>query len=204
VRVQRATSDPGSDAFSAYRLHAGHPYGADMVVRILLAIGASVCFVTGSMFMKPSEGLTRLWPTVAVFAAFAAGLVLDIVLVRMGDGVAAAFFLVIGLESVLAVGLSSWLYSERITIGRTVAMALVLAGVLLLAAADGHDGDAHGGGGSAGSQPFAQLGTVADTELGVDALEVGIDGAPRDHQALGQFVAPRTGGDGFGDLELAS
>lgn len=178
-----------------------------MVLRILLAIGASVFFVTGSMFMKPSEGLTRLWPSVAVFAAFAAGLVLDIVLVRLGDGVGTAFFLVIGLESVMAVALASMLYGERLTLSRCAAMALVLMGVLLLAAADGHDGDAAGSSGdplSATGQPVAQLGAAADTELGVDPLQVGIDGASRDHQRLGKLVAPRPGRDGLGDLELAS
>lgn len=182
-----------------------------MVLRILLAIGASVFFVTGSMFMKPSEGLTRLWPSLAVFAAFAAGLVLDIVLVRLGDGVGTAFFLVIGLESVMAVGLAAVLYGERLTPGRCAAMALVLAGVLLLAATDGHDGDAADGAGgthrpssAAARQPLAELGAAADTELGVDALQVGVDRAPRDHEGLGQFVAPRPGRDGFGDLELAS
>lgn len=177
-----------------------------MVLRILLAIGASVFFVTGSMFMKPSEGLTRLWPSLAVFAAFAAGLVLDIVLVRLGDGVGTAFFLVIGLESVMAVALASMLYGERLTLTRCAAMALVLVGVLLLAAAGGHEGDAAGrsGDSSAARQPLAQFGPAADAQLGVDPLQVGVDGATRDHQGLGKLVAPRPGRDGLGDLELAS
>jgi multidrug transporter EmrE-like cation transporter len=133
VSLAEVTTD---DAFDAYSGFAADSYPATMVVRLALALGASAFFVTGSMLMKPAAGLTRLWPSVAVFAAFGAGLVLDILLVRAGDEVGTAFFLVIGLESTMVAILTRWLYHEPLTAGRVAAMALVVTGIMMLAAAE--------------------------------------------------------------------
>lgn len=140
-----------------------------MFVRLVLALGAASWFVAGSMFMKPAAGFTRLWPSVAVFACFAAGLVFDVVVVRVVGEVGATAVLIIGLEVVLAASFASWLYGERLSGTRMVAMALVLLGVLLLVI-DASDTPST-------IEPLAQRGAAGDAELHVDALEVGVDRA---------------------------
>ncbi len=172
-----------------------------MVVRLLLAVGASLCFVAGSMFMQPAAGLTRLWPTLAVFASFAVGLVLDTMLVRRGGEVASAVLIVVGLESVLAVGLARWLFGEPITPFRLAAIGLVLGGVLLLTA--GEPGQTSTERPSVQGQPLAQLAAAADAELGVDALQVGVHRPAGHVQPRGELVAPLPAGHCGGDLPLA-
>lgn len=103
-----------------------------MVPRILLAIGASACFVAGSLFMKPAAGFTRLWPSVAVFVCFALGILLDVYLVRSLGDVGPAVILIGGLEATFTVLMARWIYDESLDARRVAAMALVLSGVALL------------------------------------------------------------------------
>ncbi len=150
-----------------------------MLVRLALAAGAATCFVAGSMFMKPADGFGRLGPSLAVFACFAAGVTLDVLLVRMGDEVGPAVVLIVGLEVALSAVLASWLFGEPLSVQRICAIVLVLAGVLLLGL------DTHGVPSGApdirpvGSavEPLAQLGATGDAELRVHALQVGVDRA---------------------------
>jgi multidrug transporter EmrE-like cation transporter len=153
---------------------------ASMAVRFALALGAAICFVAGCMFMKPAAGLTRLAPTLAVFACFAAGLVLDMLLVRTGGEVGSAYAVIVGLETVMAVALAAWLFDEAVTSRRALAIVLVILGVVLLATeAPTEHTSAHAAAVAPVSaiEPAAQLGASADPQLGVDPLEVRIDGA---------------------------
>jgi len=148
---------------------------ASMVVRFALALGAATCFVAGCMFMKPAAGLTRLAPTMAVFACFAAGLVLDMLLVRTGGEVGAAYATIVGLETVMAVAVAAWLFDEAVTPRRALAIVLVILGVVLLASEAPAEHTAVAS--VSAIEPDAQLGASADTQLGVDPLQVRVDGA---------------------------
>jgi multidrug transporter EmrE-like cation transporter len=156
---------------------AHHP---DVLVRLALSIGAAGWFVAGCMFMKPAAGMTRLGPTLAVFGCFAVGLVLDTILVRLGNDVGVAYTMVIGLEVVIAVVVASLLYDERVSGQRLVAVGLVVVGVVLLAVEHVPVATEPTGASlrrSSAVQPRAQLGTAGDAELAVDALEMGVDRA---------------------------
>lgn len=108
-----------------------------MAVKILLAITAALCFAGGGMLMKPSEGLTRLWPSLGVFTLFAIGAALNIVLVRIGEDVGPAYLAVAGAETVVALFLAWLIYGERVGASRLGAAALITVGVVILSADPG-------------------------------------------------------------------
>lgn len=108
-----------------------------MAVKIVLSIVAALFFALGGMLMKPSEGLTRLWPSVGVFALFAVGAALNIVLVRLGDDVGPAYLAVAGAETVVALFLAWLFYGERVGSMRLGAALLISVGVVVLAADPG-------------------------------------------------------------------
>jgi small multidrug resistance pump/quaternary ammonium compound-resistance protein SugE len=108
-----------------------------MGIKILLAATAALCFAGGGMLMKPSEGLTRLWPSVGVFALFALGAALNIVLVRIGEDVGPAYLAVAGAETVVALFLAWLIYGERVGASRLGAAALITVGVVILSADPG-------------------------------------------------------------------
>lgn len=147
-----------------------HP--AVVLVRLGLALGASTCFVVGTLFMKPAAGLTRPGPTIAVFACFACGLVLDVLLVRVGGDLGGAALAILGTEAVLLIALAGWLYGEAITLRRVAALVLVMVGVLLALA-----GEEDVASSPSPLEPRAQLRPAGDAELGVDPLQVGVDRA---------------------------
>lgn len=146
-----------------------------MLARLALALCAALSFVAGSMLMKPAAGFTRMWPSVAVFGCFAAGLVFDVLLVRVGGEVGAAAVLTIGLEVVLAAVFANWIYDERFSGQRFVAVVLVAIGVLLLTF-EASESPARPRDPSP-VEPFTQLRPARDAELRVDPLEVGVDRA---------------------------
>jgi small multidrug resistance pump/quaternary ammonium compound-resistance protein SugE len=108
-----------------------------LAIKILLSITAALFFALGGMLMKPSEGLTRLWPSAGVFALFAVGAALNIVLVRMGEDVGPAYLAVAGAETVVALFLAWLIYGERIGSMRLGAALLISIGVVVLAADQG-------------------------------------------------------------------
>jgi multidrug transporter EmrE-like cation transporter len=62
---------------------------------------AALFFTVGGVFMKLSEGLTKFWPTVIVFALFLAGAALQTLAMKRED-LAVTYLWVVGLESILA------------------------------------------------------------------------------------------------------
>jgi multidrug transporter EmrE-like cation transporter len=99
----------------------------------VLAIGAAASFTVGGLMMKPAAGMSRLAPTLAFFALFLLGAACTALLVHRGGEVGPAYLIVVGIESVLAFGLSVALFGETLDVQRVTAVGLLLAGTLLLA-----------------------------------------------------------------------
>lgn len=97
----------------------------------ILLLAASVLFAIGGLFMKYSQGLTRPGPSVAVFALFCAGAACQAVAMRRAE-MGVAYIFVLGLEAILAFLLSVFLLSERVSVSRVCAVALIVAGIALL------------------------------------------------------------------------
>lgn len=138
--------------------------------------------------MKPAAGFTNFWPSVAVFFFFAVAIVLDVHLVHSWGEIGRAVVLIGGLEATVAVFLARWLFDERLDGVKMLAIALVLAGVVLLEWRPGADTASHHVGpssrpsASAGPhasrwivQPASELGTAGDAELRVHTLHVRVD-----------------------------
>jgi len=92
---------------------------------------AALCFSFGGYFMKLSEALTRLWPSVAVFALFAAGAALQTMAMKTAP-MGVTYVVVLGLEALSAVALSVMLLGETVTPSAGWGILLVLAGIALL------------------------------------------------------------------------
>jgi hypothetical protein len=66
-----------------------------------MVMAAALFFTVGGIFMKLSEGLTKFWPTVIVFALFVIGTALQTLAMKRED-LAVTYLWVVGLESILA------------------------------------------------------------------------------------------------------
>jgi multidrug transporter EmrE-like cation transporter len=98
----------------------------------VMALLAALCFTVGGIFMKLSEGLTKLWPSVAIFVLFAVGATLNTLLVKRGGELGPAYTVIVGLESVLAFVFGVVFFGEDRSWPRLLGVALVLGGLLLL------------------------------------------------------------------------
>ena len=95
---------------------------------LLLAIAAEV---TGTSFLKLSEGFSRPLPTVMVLAAYACSmLLLSRVVQSIPLGITYALWSGIGIVAIVLVGLLA--YRQVPTPGQLVGMALIAAGVVIV------------------------------------------------------------------------
>ena len=62
-----------------------------------MVMAAALFFTVGGIFMKLSEGLTKFWPTVIVFALFVIGAALQTLAMKRED-LAVTYLWVVGLE----------------------------------------------------------------------------------------------------------
>jgi small multidrug resistance pump/quaternary ammonium compound-resistance protein SugE len=92
---------------------------------------ASVCFAVGGIFMKYSEGVSRLLPSLAFVALFLAGALLQAHALRRAD-LGVAYIAVLGMEAALTFGFSVLLFRESVSAARVVAVGLIVTGVVLL------------------------------------------------------------------------
>jgi small multidrug resistance pump/quaternary ammonium compound-resistance protein SugE len=96
----------------------------------LLAL-AAVSYAVGGLFMKASDGVTRLWPTAGFVALFIAGALLQARGMRDTE-LSAGYVVVLGLEAVVAVLIGALYLHEALPLPRIAAIALVVAGVAWL------------------------------------------------------------------------
>jgi multidrug transporter EmrE-like cation transporter len=81
--------------------------------------------------MKNAAGVSRLLPTAAFASLFLLGAVLQSLGMRRFD-LGVAYIAVLGLEAALAFVLSVAVLHESYSVGRIIAIALILSGVALL------------------------------------------------------------------------
>jgi len=98
---------------------------------ITLVVLASLAFTAGGVCMKLSDGLTRLVPTVLLYALFALGATFQTVAMRRAD-LGVVYVVVLGLEAVLAFAFGALIFKETTTLWKLGGVALVVAGISLL------------------------------------------------------------------------
>jgi multidrug transporter EmrE-like cation transporter len=95
---------------------------------------AALFFTVGGVFMKLSDGLTKFWPTVIVFALFLIGAALQTLAMKRED-LAVTYLLVVGLESILAFLFGVLVFSESCTPVRVAGVLLITGGIVSLRSA---------------------------------------------------------------------
>ena len=95
-------------------------------------IMAALFFTVGGVFMKLSDGLTKVWPSMIVFALFAAGAALQTLAMKREDLAVTYLVVVVGIESVLAFLFGVLLFSESCTPARIAGVLLIAGGIISL------------------------------------------------------------------------
>jgi small multidrug resistance pump len=95
---------------------------------LVLAIGAEV---VGTSLLRPSEGFTRLWPTVGSLVGYGLSfLLLAQTVKRIPVGVVYAMWSGLGTVAIVAVGAA--FLGEPLSVVKAVGITLVIAGVVVL------------------------------------------------------------------------
>jgi quaternary ammonium compound-resistance protein SugE len=92
---------------------------------------ASIVFAVGGLFMKVSQGMSRPWPTIAFSVLFLAGAMLQSLGMRGAD-MGVSYVFVLGVEALVATGLSAGYLHEGFPPSRIAAVLLVVVGVAWL------------------------------------------------------------------------
>jgi quaternary ammonium compound-resistance protein SugE len=105
-------------------------YVRDMKVIAFYAVAAAL-YVAGGTFMKYSQGLTRLLPSLALVMLFSAGALLQAWAMKH-EALGPSYVVVLGLEALLAVVAGSVIFTEPVTVKIFCGVALVVLGIILL------------------------------------------------------------------------
>ncbi|MCW2237929.1 DMT family transporter [Azospirillum canadense] len=92
--------------------------------------------IVGTVSMKMSEGMTRLWPSVAVVACYVVAFaMLAQALKEIEVGVAYAIWSAVGTATIAAIGI--WVFGEQASLLKLAGILLIVAGVVSLRMAGG-------------------------------------------------------------------
>jgi multidrug transporter EmrE-like cation transporter len=97
---------------------------------LLLAL-ASTAYAVGGLFMKQSDGVTRVGPSLAFVVLFVGGAVVQALAVKRAE-MGVSYVLVLGIEAIAAVILSVVVLHESYSISRLAAIALIVVGIAWL------------------------------------------------------------------------
>lgn len=100
-------------------------------MQLLLMILAALLFAGGGLFMKASEGLTKLAPSAVVFVLFCAGAACQSVAMKRGE-MSAIYVAVLGLEAIAAFSLGIAVLNEKVSWTKLCALGLIVGGIALL------------------------------------------------------------------------
>lgn len=105
-------------------------------IYLALAIGFEIA---GTVNLKLSDGLSRLWPTIAVGVLYILSFTsLSFALKTVALGMAYAIWSAVGIMSIAAIGIL-W-FDEPASMIKLIAIALIIAGVVLLQLASNGEG----------------------------------------------------------------
>jgi len=92
---------------------------------------AAAMYVSGGLFMKLSQGLTQLYPTLALVALFGAGSLVQAWAMQQ-EALGPSYVVVLGLEALIVVGVGSMMFAEPLTGKLICGVVLVVAGIFVL------------------------------------------------------------------------
>lgn len=100
-------------------------------MQLVLLVAAAFLFSLGGVAMKTSAGLTRIWPSLAVFALFSGGAACQALGMKRAE-MGVVYVSVLGLEAIAAFTLSWLALGEKPTVSKLSALFLIVGGIALL------------------------------------------------------------------------
>jgi small multidrug resistance pump/quaternary ammonium compound-resistance protein SugE len=100
-------------------------------MHLLISIGAAICFTIGGIFMEFSKGLSQPIPSTFIYISFLAGASLQ-ALATNSSGMGMTYILVLGIEAILAVVFSAFLFREGYSSLKLLGIFLVVVGIVFL------------------------------------------------------------------------
>ncbi|HEY9597596.1 MAG TPA: SMR family transporter [Cyanophyceae cyanobacterium] len=98
---------------------------------LLMVLAAAVFFSVGGIYMKLSQGLSHLTPSLLVYVFFCVGASLQTLAMRKSD-LGVTYILVLGLEAVLALLFGVILFKEHYSLFKLLGISLIVAGIAFL------------------------------------------------------------------------
>lgn len=96
-----------------------------------MIVGGSLAFSIGAVFMKPSQGLTRMYPTMVVVLSFLVGAVF-LTRAVMKATTTTTVIISLGIEAALTLGMCALFLGDRLSARQALGVVLVLAGVVMI------------------------------------------------------------------------
>ena len=97
----------------------------------LLNVVAALAYAAGGVMMKRSDGFRNAMPSALVFVCFALGATVQTFALKRQE-LGSGYVIVLGLEAIAALALGARLYREPVDATKLAAVALVIAGIVLL------------------------------------------------------------------------
>jgi multidrug transporter EmrE-like cation transporter len=98
---------------------------------LVLSLVAALLFTVGGVFMKVSNGLSRLGPGALALALFLGGAVVQTIALKQSE-LGVVYVFVLGLEAVLAFAFGVLFFGEGVSLPKLAGVALIIGGFALL------------------------------------------------------------------------
>jgi small multidrug resistance pump/quaternary ammonium compound-resistance protein SugE len=102
---------------------------------LFMVLLSAILFTVGGIFMKLSNGLSELIPSLLVYIFFIAGASLQTIAMRRSN-LGVTYVVVLGLESVLAFLFGVVLFQENYSYTNFIGVSLIVAGMGFLQSSD--------------------------------------------------------------------
>ena len=100
---------------------------------LLMVLAAAVSFTVGGIYMKLSQGLSHLTPSLLVYVFFCTGASLQTLAMRKSE-LGVTYIFVLGLEAVLALLFGVFLFKESYSLLKLLGVGLIVTGIIFLRA----------------------------------------------------------------------
>lgn len=98
---------------------------------LLMVLAAAMFFTVGGIYMKLSEGLSHLTPTLLIYLFFCAGASLQTLAMQKSE-LAGTYIFVLGLESVLVLLFGIIFFQETYSFLKLFGIGLIVTGITFL------------------------------------------------------------------------
>jgi multidrug transporter EmrE-like cation transporter len=92
---------------------------------------AALSFAVGGAYMKASDGMTRAWPTVAMYITFAAGATFQALALREAE-LCVAYLFSLGLEALLVFAFGHLIFAESPSLSKVLGVVSIVIGLALM------------------------------------------------------------------------